>query len=54
MKKKMGNNCLMMVLSVEEKENISELPMRLLQGNGLRAQGVQVSPPMRELMREPR
>ena len=49
MKKKMGNSCLMMVLSVEEKENISEPPMRLLQGRGPRAQGVQVSPPMREL-----
>jgi hypothetical protein len=32
MKKKMGNSCLMMVLSVEEKEHRSELPMRLLQG----------------------
>jgi hypothetical protein len=30
MKKKMGNSCLMMVLSVEEKENRSELPMRKL------------------------
>src|SRR5260370_23468179 len=49
MKKKMGNSCLTMVLSVEEKENISELQMRPLQGRGLLAQDVQVSPPMSEL-----